>query len=365
MENYSTRFLSIVTIFFTASSAFAQAARDETPTVGQGTVLTYSVKENRKSFNYIVTITAFNKQADIAFDWKTDEPVPRKGHSSMKYSNLSSATSLLVNLKSGNETMGKDESRIFLSYPMTEHIRDHLSEFKVEGVAKSILFVDLNYETKKISYNDKQVDFRTHSGEDTHLYIDISDVGELSLLSHYYFQDLELTLVDISNKGLSADVSPSTEKNNEKGQPKKMGSIDLIFAKILFPTLALIEDYDPTEGGKFKQPFLETYDYRLESNGDVPPSYIDVFIVDLRYIYQHKAVFKKYITGDFVLDDKHMPDDEVLKVFDVYLNISASELYGFKPWTNQRFIKSLTEEQRRTLAKDAALYINMYGFKEK
>lgn len=365
MKNHLNYFFSFILPLFITSSVFAQAIREETPTIDRGTVLTYNVKENRRSFNYIVTITQFNKQADIAFDWKTDETVPREGHTSMNYTNLNSATSLLVNIRGGNETLGNDESRIFLSNTMTEHIRDHLSEFKVEGVAKSFLFVDLNYETKKIAYNDKQVDFRTHSGEDTHVYIDISDVGDLSLLSHYYFQDLELSLVDINNKGLSADVPEPQEKNNNKGEPRKMGSIDLIFAKIMFPTLALIEDYDPTEGGKVKQPFHETYDYRLESNGAVPPSYIDVFIVDLRYIYLHKSTFKKFITGDFVLDDKHMPDEEILKVFDVYLNINASELYGFKPWTNQRFIKSLTEEQRVKLAKDAALYINMYGFKEK
>ncbi len=365
MKNYASCISSVLITFFVSSLACAQAARDETPTVGRGTVLTYSVKENRKSFNYIVTITTLDKKADIAFDWKTDETSPRKGHSSMNYGNLGSATSLLVNMKEGNETLGKDETRIFLSYPMTEHIRDHLSEFKVEGVAKRFLFVDLNYETKKIAYNDKQVDFRTHSGEDTHLYIDISDVGDLSLLSHYYSPDLELNLVDIHNKGLSMDVPVSDEKNNEKGQPKKMGSIDFIFAKGMYPTLALIENYDPTNGGKLKQPFRETYDYRLESNGDVPPSYIDVFIVDLKYIFDHKAKFSKYITGDYVIRDNFFDHDEILKVLDVFMNVDASDLYGYRPWADQQFVKSLSEEDRKKLASDASGYIMLHGFKEK
>ena len=79
-----------------------------------------------------------------------------------------------------------------------------------------------------------------------------------------------------------------------------MGSIDLIIAKAIWPTLAKIEEYDATNGGRVTQPFHETYDYRLDSKADLPPSFVDAFVVDLKYIYEHKAKFSKYLLLTFV-----------------------------------------------------------------
>ncbi len=346
---------------FSLISAVTAYAQDDTPSLGQGTVLTYNVKENRKSFNYTVTITKFNEQGDIAFDWRTDEVAARKGHSSMRYDNLKSATSFLLNIKNGDETLGKDESRIFLTEPMTQDISDHLAEFKIDGVTRNFIFVDMNVETKKVPVNNNTISLREHSGEDVTFYIGVIDMKNARVLGHYISLDLSIDLIAIDNKGMIA----KTPVSNEKGQPRKMGSIDLIFAKVMWPTLTRVEEYDPTDGGRVKQPFQETYDYRLQSNGDLPPTYVDVFVVDLKYIYEHKAKFSKYITGDFTIGEKDFPDDEVMKVLNVYLNVNASELYGYRPWANQQFVKSLTEGERKKLAYEASSYVMMYGFKER
>ncbi len=364
MKNHLKYLISQMVTLIITVPALAQAAPDASPFIGQNSVLTYKVEEDHTRYNYIVTITNFDEKGDIAFDWKTTETSPRKGHSSMKYSNLDNATSFLIKVPGRNESLGQDDSRIFLSEPMTKDITEHLAEFKIDGKKQSFLFIKKSGESKKIDYDNTPVEMDYHYGEDVSVFIGVIDIGKLSLLGYFYTHGLELELVSINNKEAIREVPAAVEKK-EKGQPRKMGSIDLIFAKVMWPTLAKVEEYDPTNGGKVKQPFHETYDYRLESNADVPPSYVDVFVVDLKYIYEHKAKFSKYITGNFTIGEKDFPDDEVMKVLNVYMNVNASELYGYRPWADQQFVKSLTEEERKKLAYEASSYIMMYGFKEK
>ena len=367
MKTFATPFCLFVVTLIATMPVLAQGAliQDDHPAVGIGTVLTYNVKENRMSYNYIITITKFSEHDDIAFDWKTDEAIARYGHSSMNYNNLTTANSLLVKIGNSNEIIRNNESRIFLSEFMTHDISDHLAAFTIDGNERNFLFVDMNYETKKVPVNNIPVSLREHSGEDITYYIGVIDMKNARILGHYISPDLSIDLTAIDNKEMSGESPVPDEKNQEKGKPKKMGTVDLIFAQVMFPALALIEDYDPTNGGKIKKPFHETYDYRLDSKADIPPSYVDAFIVDLKYIYQHKVKFSKYITGNFEIGEKDFPEDEILKVLNVYLNVDARELYGYRPWTNQQFVKSLTEEDRKKLAGNAASYIMMYGFKEK
>jgi hypothetical protein len=54
-----------------------------------------------------------------------------------------------------------------------------------------------------------------------------------------------------------------------------------------------------------------------------------------------------------------------MKVINVYLNINASELVGYRAWADQQFVKSLTDDERKKLATEASLYVMMYGFMEK
>ena len=353
---------TILLAFIISLPAFSQAVPETSPFIGKNSVLTYKVEEDHNRYNFIVTITSLDENGDIAFDWKTNEASPRKGHSSMKYSNLDEASSLLLKVPRGNETLGADDTRIFLSDAMTKDISDHLAEFQVDGNKQSFIFVKKS-ETKKINYDNAPTELDYHYGDGNSAYIGVFDIGKLSVAGYYYSHGFEIELVSINNQDATRESVPVEKK--EKGEPKKMGTIDLIFAKVMWPTLAKIEEYDPTEGGKVKQPFHETYDYRLESNGDVPPSYVDVFVVDLKYIYEHKAEFPNYIKGNFTIGEKDFPEDEVMKVINVFMNVSAKNLYGYRPWADQQFVKSLTADERKKLANECASYVMMYGFKEK
>lgn len=362
MKTHLSFFFQIAALIITAP-ALAQSAPDASPFIGNNSILTYAIKEtNRPAYNYIISITDFDENGDIAFDWKTNETDPKKGHSSMKYSNLNAATALMIKIREGNETLRSDESRIFLSWPMIKDISNYLTEFTVDGSDQTFLFTKKG-ETKKIDFDNNPVQLDYHSGTFKSTYIGVIDLGKLNLLGYYYNDGVEYDLKSINNSNATREIP--VEKKQEKGEPRKMGSIDLIFAKIMWPTLVKVEDYDPTNGGSVTQPFTQTYDYRLQTNADLPPSYVDAFVVDLKYIYEHKAKFSGYITGNFTIGEKYMPENEVLKVFNVYLNVDASELYGYRPWTNQQFVKSLSDEDRKKLATEAASYIMMYGFKEK
>jgi len=364
MKNHSSFFFSQIAALIITVPALAQSAPDATPFIGKNSVLTYKVKDG-VSYNYIATITSLDEKGDIAFDWKTNETSPRRGHSSMSYSNLDDATSFLIKIPGGNETLGKDDSRIFLSDAMTKHITDHLCEFKVDGKDQSFIFVKKSGESKKINYGNDPVELDYHSGEGNSAYIGIIDIGKLSFIGYWYYKGLEFDLLSINNSDATRETPVQVEKSEGKGEPRKMGSIDLIFAKIMWPTLAKIEDYDPTNGGRVTQPFTQTYDYRLQSNAELPPSYVDAFVVDLKYIYEHRSKYPTYITGNYTIQEKYMSEDEILKVFNVYLNVNATELYGYRPWSNQQFVKSLSEADRKKLANESSSYIMMYGFKEK
>ena len=146
---------------------------------------------------------------------------------------------------------------------------------------------------------------------------------------------------------------------------KKQDASTFIITCYKFPILSLVERFDPTDNGKIMYPFKETYDYRESTHTPNPPTWIDAFIVDLSYVYKHKDKWPDLITGRGTKLPKKLGKQEILQVFQVYLNAAANDIVGYRPWTHSRFLKSLNDSDRNLLAKESEAYIEKYGFREK
>lgn len=114
--------------------------------------------------------------------------------------------------------------------------------------------------------------------------------------------------------------------------------------------LVKIETYVCAPDPEIINDFKETYDYRKASNTPNPPTLTDAFICD---IWQR-------------IDKADMPFSkvtikQVTAAFKVYLKKDWNDISGYRPRTHSCFIRSLTEEQRKTLAAEVVDYIIKKG----
>lgn len=124
-----------------------------------------------------------------------------------------------------------------------------------------------------------------------------------------------------------------------------------------YPLLASIERYDPTNNGKIKKPFPETYDYRITSGASLPPTLIDCFITDLMMLYKKDGSTE-------ALSEKNIPANAAMQAMNVYRAKEASDVIGYRPYTHWSFVRSLTAEQQKTLAGEVSAYAAAYGIEE-
>ncbi len=122
----------------------------------------------------------------------------------------------------------------------------------------------------------------------------------------------------------------------------------------MYPTLAKLSAYVPPQK---PSEVKDAYDYRLQSNSPVPPTKIDAFICDVWLLMNMDlklAGIKENIVS--VLD--------VNQVLNFYLTSDFGKLRGYRPWTHQNFVKSLTVEQRKALSQEVVKYMSANGVKE-
>jgi hypothetical protein len=119
--------------------------------------------------------------------------------------------------------------------------------------------------------------------------------------------------------------------------------------------LLLIENYKapPIEGGSG---LPETYDYRLKNGSPVPRTLTDVFICD---VWQRVRMDLK-----LNISTQKVSEDIVVRALDVYLSRRWETIAGYRPWTHWNFVRGLSVEQRRILAKEVILYIAKYGVRD-
>ena len=98
---------------------------------------------------------------------------------------------------------------------------------------------------------------------------------------------------------------------------------------------------------------LETYNFRISKEMDVPPTLIDTFICDI------------WTNLKYGLNVKAKPstiDEETINtVINFYLNNKWTQLFGYRPWTHWNYIRVLSSTQRDQLVKEIAAFIKQNG----
>ena len=171
-----------------------------------------------------------------------------------------------------------------------------------------------------------------------------------------------VTQVDQLAKDFANDILKAMTPKG-KVALKKMEPAKFAVVKSKYPVLALLENYDPTQAGSVKKPITETYEYRVGTNSPNPPSLIDCLTADLKVIYNQKTNFG-LISLPETVTNKTLPSEVAKKLLGVYQSYDYMQIPGYRPWSNRRFINSLTEEKRNQLALELQGYIADYGFTE-
>ncbi|MBA2734691.1 MAG: hypothetical protein H0U54_17655 [Acidobacteria bacterium] len=121
--------------------------------------------------------------------------------------------------------------------------------------------------------------------------------------------------------------------------------------------LATIETYKaPAPEGEMPG-VGETYDARKSGNLPLPPTLTDTFIAD---IWQRMSMDLK-LQG---ITKNHVSEDNVKQALNVYVERGWKDIAGYRPWTHSSFIKSLSPQDRETLAKEVVKYIETNGVKD-
>ena len=101
----------------------------------------------------------------------------------------------------------------------------------------------------------------------------------------------------------------------------------------------------------------ETYDHRKSYNKTVPPTLTDTFIAD---IWQRMNMDLK-LQG---ITKNRVSEDNVKQALNVYLERDSRNIAGYRPWTHWNFIRSLSPQDRETLAKEVVKYMEVNGVKD-
>jgi hypothetical protein len=100
----------------------------------------------------------------------------------------------------------------------------------------------------------------------------------------------------------------------------------------------------------------ETYDYRTADGTAVPPTLTDVLICDLWQRIDFDLKIK--------VTREEVTEEIISATMVIYLYRDWSNIAGYRPWTHSNFIKSLTVDQRKTLAAEVVSYIKKNGVKD-
>lgn len=86
----------------------------------------------------------------------------------------------------------------------------------------------------------------------------------------------------------------------------------------------------------------------------LPPTLVDTLLADFRTI--------AFFDLGTRLDARTVTAADLQAVVDFCATTAWTKLRGYRPWTHKNFIDSLTDLERKTLAKESAEYLNKNGF---
>jgi len=130
----------------------------------------------------------------------------------------------------------------------------------------------------------------------------------------------------------------------------------LLLTVVSAQELQKIETFKAPKYPKSKYIKMETYDYRVESGRPVPSTLIDTFICD---VWQ-----RTYIELELGIPVEDLTPEIIQDAVNIYLEKESSKIAGYRPWTHGHFIRSLTDEQRETLALEVYNYIIENGVRD-
>jgi hypothetical protein len=371
--------LAIMLLATLASKTQAQTTDDIE--LKNGSVLVYNITEGAKKYNYTVTYTILPTE-EIQLSWQTNEtPKAKKGTSTIiKYYTLYSKEILIGGNTIQDEKLNREQIRILIPQTLDNYIaeteEDATQTFTINENGKQLTYaienVTINdYQSKKVTYNSQLVNakydevlikdgnrtmgmFQNHDNYQRFLAYYKSDAITMELAS-ITTPISKVQLKPVVEKGVTTKPVPTT--------PQKMDATKFKAVAKAFPLLAKVENYDPTKGGTIKKPFTETYDFRLSSGATNPPSAIDCFTADLQIIYNQKKNFGL----DTLVESKgknQLSKNVAAALINVYVKTAARSTPGYKPFTHNSFVNSLTIQQRQQLATELEGYIKKYGFTE-
>lgn len=97
----------------------------------------------------------------------------------------------------------------------------------------------------------------------------------------------------------------------------------------------------------------ETYGYRVESGAPIPPTLVDTLICDL---WQRLSLdLKRAVVA------AECTHQQLAQGINIYLTRDWSNIAGYRPWTHWSYIRSLSDNEREKLAKEATQYILAHG----
>jgi hypothetical protein len=130
----------------------------------------------------------------------------------------------------------------------------------------------------------------------------------------------------------------------------------LLLTGVSAQELQKIETFKAPKYPKSKYVEMETYDYRIQNKAPIPATLTDTFICD---VWQ-----RTYIELELDIPVEEVTPEVIQNAIAVYMEKDFKKLAGYRPWTHLNFIRSLTEEQRETLALEVYNYIIENGVRD-
>lgn len=160
------------------------------------------------------------------------------------------------------------------------------------------------------------------------------------------------------DKGKSSKASEKDDDDDDdKGEKKSAKSVLSKIETFKAPAMAAGDLADPYDSIKQALELKEKGGNPpgADSLKPLPPTLTDTLLADLRTI--------SFFDLGKRLDGASATEADLQKVVDFISKTEWKKIRGYRPWAHKAFFDSLSEDERKQLAKEAAEYVKKNGFK--
>ena len=202
MKFSKSRLLFLGIILILTSTGKAQGVPEEPkPTVAKGSVIVYTVKENKNTYQYTVTVTKFSEADGVEFKWTTNEKPARSGTTSMPFTNITEGKDLLVKPVTGKEKLGEDQVRLFFTDDLlVTLVGTKTVDFSIDGKQNTFMYLATKAETTDYDYNGKKITVDYTGADAGDVYVGFVAVGDGNIMHSFRSKEIQFTLQSITTK---------------------------------------------------------------------------------------------------------------------------------------------------------------------